>query len=176
MSLVKIRVKAGMNEVEIETPIDSLPQVIDAIPSILSSIQQHLYGEAQDMHGSRDPNLYQTSLGEDGSVRVQADTLHDMPEIRIEKGDSLSDIIVKAFRTDWGRQARRLADVKNMLEHYGLSYPKQSVAVTLLRLAQGGRLRRFKGSDGEFVYTASTELLAGVGDDGKGDHGSGSGV
>ncbi|GBC73074.1 hypothetical protein HRbin04_00470 [archaeon HR04] len=161
MSLVKIRVKAGMNEVEIESSIDSLPHVIDAIPSILSKIQQH---DANNMQGNQYDNAYPVNPtnNQDHKVDVQ-----DIPEIKIEKGDSLSDIIVKIFRTDWGRQARRLADVKNVLEHYGLSYPKQSVAVTLLRLAQSGRLRRFKGSDNEFVYTASTELLARV--DGGGD-------
>lgn len=169
MSLVKIRVKAGINEVEIESSIDSLPQVIDAIPSILSKIQQHV-----DAHSVQDRSIYPVnptnrSDGEGPTYTHQADAIQDIPEIRIEKGDSLSDIIVKVFRTEWGRQARRLADVKNVLEHYGLSYPKQSVAVTLLRLAQNGRLRRFKGSDNEFVYTASTELLAGVG---GGDAGS----
>lgn len=155
MSLVKIRVKAGMNEVEIESSIDSLPQVIDAIPSILSKIQQY---DANNMQSSQYDNAYPVNpTNNQEKVDVQ-----DIPEIKIEKGDSLSDIIVKIFKTDWGRQVRRLADVKNVLEHYGLSYPKQSVAVTLLRLAQSGRLRRFKGSDNEFVYTASTELLAGV--------------
>ena len=156
MSLVKIRVKAGMNEVEIESPIDSLPHVIDAIPSILSKIQKH---DTNNMQGNQYDNAYPVNpTNNQDKVDVQ-----DIPEIKIEKGDSLSDIIVKIFRTDWGRQARRLADVKNVLEHYGLSYPKQSVAVTLLRLAQSGRLRRFKGSDSEFLYTASTELLASVG-------------
>ncbi len=157
MSLVKIRVKAGMNEVEIESSIDSLPHVIDAIPSILSKIQQY------EVNNMQDNNAYLVNPANNPDRKV--DTPQDIPEIKIEKGDSLSDIIVKVFKTDWGKQARRLADVKNVLEHYGLSYPKQSVAVTLLRLAQSGRLRRFKGLDSEFVYTASTELLAGVSGD-----------
>ncbi|MEM0030134.1 MAG: hypothetical protein QW572_02310 [Candidatus Nitrosocaldus sp.] len=168
MSLVKIRVKAGTNEVEIESPIDSLPQVIDAIPSILSKI--HQYGEGYSMQGNQKDHddLYPANHSDAmGSVYTQQVNMLSIPEIKIEKDDSLSDIIVKVFRTEWGRQTRRLADVKNVLEHYGLSYPKQSVAVTLLRLAQNGRLRRFKGSDNEFVYTASTELLAGVGGDGS---------
>ena len=39
-------------------------------------------------------------------------------------------------------------------------YPKQTVAVTLLRMAKSGRLRRFKSNTGEYVYTASTSLLS----------------
>ncbi|HYR04747.1 MAG TPA: hypothetical protein VEO75_05095, partial [Nitrososphaerales archaeon] len=42
------------------------------------------------------------------------------------------------------------------LQSYGLNYPKQSVAVALLRLAKGSKIRRFKGEGGEFVYTVST--------------------
>jgi len=167
VSLVKIRVKAGMNEVEIESSIDSLPHVIDAIPSILSKIQQY---DANNMQGNQYNNAY--PLNPTNNLDQKVD-VPDIPEIKIEKGDSLSDIIVKVFRSDWGRQARRLADVKNVLEHYGLSYPKQSVAVTLLRLAQNGRLRRFKGSDSEFLYTASTELLADASSSGSGSSGSG---
>ncbi len=158
MSLVKIRVKTGMNEVEIESSIDSLPQVIDAIPSILSKIHSH---EEYSMQGNQDHgNL--NPVNNPDTMRSAQQSTQIIPEIRVEKDDSLSDIIVKMFKTEWGRQTRRLADVKNVLEHYGLSYPKQSVAVTLLRLAQNGRLRRFKGYDNEFVYTASTELLASV--------------
>jgi hypothetical protein len=94
-----------------------------------------------------------------------------LPDIRIDKGDSLSDIILKMFKSTWGRGARRLSDVKRALEHYGLSYPKQSVAVTLLRLAQHGKLRRFKGQDNEFVYTASTELLTEASNDSNSSRG-----
>jgi len=72
----------------------------------------------------------------------------------------LSDMIVKMFKDVWGKQSSRLADVRKVLDSYGLSYPKQSVAVTLMRLAQNGKLRRFKGADGEFVYTAATSLLS----------------
>jgi len=46
------------------------------------------------------------------------------------------------------------------LETFGLIYPKQSVAVALLRLAKEGKLRRFKQPDGEFVYTVPTSLLS----------------
>lgn len=59
----------------------------------------------------------------------------------------------------WGRGARRLGDVKNMLDSYGLSYPKQLIAVTLMRLVQSGKLRRFKGDSNEYLYTTSTQLL-----------------
>jgi hypothetical protein len=79
-----------------------------------------------------------------------------IPTVTIEKGDSLSDVISKFFSDSWGRSPKKLMEVREALQSYGLNYPKQSVAVALLRLAKGSRIRRFKGEGGEFVYTAST--------------------
>ncbi len=160
-SSIKIRVKVGVGEVEIESPVDSLDKVIDSIPSLLDRVSSALASIPSSNNiisypqPSSDANIHDT---------YNESTL---PDIRIDKGDSLSDIILKIFKTPWGRSARRLSDVKRVLEHYGLSYPKQSVAVTLLRLAQHGKLRRFKGQDNEFVYTASTELLTEASNDGN---------
>ena len=54
-----------------------------------------------------------------------------------------------------------MAEVKEVLDSYGLTYPKQSIAVTLMRLAQSGKLRRFKNEQNEYVYTSSIQLLNG---------------
>ena len=48
--------------------------------------------------------------------------------------------------------------MREALQSYGLNYPKQSVAVALLRLAKTTKLRRFKAEDGEFVYTSASTL------------------
>ncbi|MFQ5920625.1 MAG: hypothetical protein ACE5JV_01245 [Nitrososphaerales archaeon] len=143
---VKIKVKFGVNEVEIESPLESIREAVDAIPSIIKNIGSSVKGAER----------VSAELSEqaDSTERPQ-----NLPEIKIDKGDSLSDLIMKIFRDHWGKQSRRLSEVKETLDSYGLSYPKQSVAVTLMRLAQNGKLRRFKGSDGEFVYTATTSLL-----------------
>ena len=89
----------------------------------------------------------------------QQTPLMDLPELRVDKGESLPSIMTKLFGASWGRTPRRLLEVKGALESYGLAYPRQSVAVALLRLAQEGKLRRFKGGDGDFLYTSSTSLL-----------------
>ena len=46
------------------------------------------------------------------------------------------------------------------MQSYGLNYPKQSVAVALLRLAKATKLRRFKAEDGEYVYTSALNVAA----------------
>ncbi len=78
----------------------------------------------------------------------------------LEKGDSLAEVIGKFFSGPWGRERRKLSDVREALQSYGLNYPKQSVAVALLRLAKTTKLRRFKAEDGEFVYTAAAPVPA----------------
>jgi predicted house-cleaning noncanonical NTP pyrophosphatase (MazG superfamily) len=146
---VKIKVKFGVNEVEIESPLESIRDAIDVIPNIIRNI------------GNNAKNAEQVTAELNEQVNsLESRVSQNVPEIKIDKGDSLSDMIVKMFKEIWGKQSRRLADVRQVLESYGLSYPKQSVAVTLMRLAQNGRLRRFKGTDGEFVYTAATSLLS----------------
>jgi hypothetical protein len=146
---VKIKVKFGVNEVEIESPLESIRDAIDVIPNIIRNIGSNAKAAEQ----------VTTELAEQVNS-LESKTSQNVPEIRIDKGDSLSDMIVKMFKEVWGKQSRRLADVRQVLDSYGLSYPKQSVAVTLMRLAQNGKLRRFKGTDGEFVYTATTSLLS----------------
>ncbi|RMF31724.1 MAG: hypothetical protein D6752_01555 [Candidatus Nitrosothermus koennekii] len=120
----------GSNEIEVEAPIEVMDNAIEFIPKVMAKIDDK-----------------------------KMDINSNIPNITIEKSDSLSDVILKLFKDDWGRNARRLSDVKNVLESYGLMYPKQSIAVTLMRLTQNGKLRRFKGDNNEYLYTASIQLL-----------------
>ncbi|MFQ5969971.1 MAG: hypothetical protein ACE5J2_05710 [Nitrososphaerales archaeon] len=146
---IKIKVKFGVNEVEIESPFESIRDAVDVIPSIIKNL------------GSSTKSGEQTAAEINEHVNaLEAKVPLNLPEIKIDKDDSLSDMIMKMFKDTWGKQSRRLADVRQVLDSYGLSYPKQSVAVTLMRLAQNSKLRRFKGNDGEFVYTATTSLLS----------------
>ena len=145
---VKIKVKFGVNEVEIESPLDSIHDAVDTIPSIIRNL-----GTSVKASESVTAELNKQINGIETNLEV------NMPEIKIEKGDSLSNMIVKMFKDSWGKQSRRLSDVREVLDTYGLSYPKQSVAVTLMRLTQNGKLRRFKGNDGEFIYTAASILF-----------------
>jgi len=92
-----------------------------------------------------------------GDSAVQKGT-SELPDVTLEKGDSLADVIGKFFSCPWGRERRKLSDVREALQSYGLNYPKQSVAVALLRLAKTTKLRRFKAEDGEYVYTSASTL------------------
>jgi len=147
-SPAKIRVRIPSAEVEIEAPIEQLKDVIALLPELLAKLPERTSS-----------TLMQTATKEQiEQPKVQQGDQESMPTITLEKSNSLSEIIAKIFKDPWGRKPRKLNQVREVLESYGLIYPKQSVAVTLLRLAQSGKLRRFKDEGGEFVYTTSTSL------------------
>jgi hypothetical protein len=153
---VKIRVRSGESEAEIEAPLSKIREAIELIPEVLAKLPQ------ASMERRSSPANW---LGETAASRAQepaatsiqsSASASSVPAVTVEKGDSLSDVISKFFGDTWGRSPRKLMDVREALQSYGLNYPKQSVAVALLRLAKGSKIRRFKGESGEYVYTAST--------------------
>lgn len=153
---VKIKIKSGGSEVEVEAPLSEIRQAIELIPDILAKLPQSSTerkpesvappAQAPVSHASEPPSVAAQTSAPPSSV----------PTVTIEKGDSLSDVISKFFADSWGRNPRKLMEVREALQSYGLNYPKQSVAVALLRLAKSSKIRRFKGEGGEYVYTVST--------------------
>ena len=143
--MTRIKVKVGSAEAEVEADPEHLREAIDLVPELASKLPQPV----------RDAPAAQR----EGPVEVQFEQQHlgsaDFPSVSLEKGDSLADVIGKFFTSPWGREKRKLYDVREALQSYGLNYPKQSVAVALLRLAKTTRLRRFKAEDGEYVYTSA---------------------
>jgi hypothetical protein len=147
---IRIRVRSGQNEAEIEAAPDQLKDLIALIPEIASKFPSSS-PETRRIMVPNEPTSAQPPV--DVPVRSQ------LPAISVEKGDSLSDIISKFFADQWGKTPRKLSDVREAMQSYGLNYPKQSVAVALLRLAKSSKIRRFKSEGGEYVYTASTSMM-----------------
>ncbi|MGD0319165.1 MAG: hypothetical protein ABSB56_05680 [Nitrososphaerales archaeon] len=151
--MTKIRVKLGPAEAEVEADPEHLREAIDLIPEVAAKLPVAV---AQGAEGVR---VASTERAQEAAV------LHgpgQLPVIALEKGDSLADVIGKFFADPWGRDRRKLSDVREALQSFGMNYPKQSVAVALLRLAKATKIRRFKAEDGEFVYTASAVPLPAV--------------
>ncbi|MEM3637103.1 MAG: hypothetical protein QXX17_01695 [Conexivisphaerales archaeon] len=142
---MRVRVKLGDTEVEVEGSKEDVGEFLSSIPDILARLSM-----------SRESN----TASKTNEQMHQQSAQQQLPELTFGKGESLPSIILKLFSSGWGRQPRKLLEVKDSLETFGLIYPKQSVAVALLRLAKEGKLRRFKQPDGEFVYTLPTSLLS----------------
>ena len=145
--MAKIRVKLGAAEAEVEADPEHLKEAMELVPELAAKLP------SQWTDGG-EPKAQAGSSAEPASIASSS----EVPSVSIEKGDSLAEVIGKFFAAPWGREKRKLSDVRDALQTYGLNYPKQSVAVALLRLAKTTRLRRFKAEDGEFVYTSGTTL------------------
>ena len=141
--------KLGSAEVEVEAAPEQLKEAIQMVPELVSKLPS---GEAT-YKGI--PAIQQISP--DNNQQGQP-SLTSLPAISVEKTDSLADVISKFFSVPWGKKKRKLSDVREALQSYGLNYPKQSVAVALLRLAKSSKIRRFKAEDGEYVYTIPTPI------------------
>jgi hypothetical protein len=148
--VAKIRVKLGQAEAEVEAEPEHLREAIDLVPELAAKLPQH----------GREVSAEQKEPGLDiHAESPQPQLSSEFPVAALEKGDSLADVISKFFSGPWGRERRKLSDVREALQSYGLNYPKQSVAVALLRLAKTTKLRRFKAEDGEYVYTSALTFV-----------------
>ncbi len=142
--MAKVRVRLGSAEAEVEADPEHLADAIEMVPKLLAKLP---------VGGARADRVEEAQAPAPALEAVRAPV--EMPMVTLEKGDSLADVIGKFFDDRWGRERRKLSDVREALSTYGLNYPKQSVAVALLRLAKSTKIRRFKADDGEFVYTSS---------------------
>ena len=146
--MTRIRVKLGQAEAEVEADPEHVREAIDLVPELAAKLPNQRSEPAAEV---RTPGL---EMQADASPQSPS----EVPVVTLEKGDSLADVIGKFFSGPWGRERRKLSDVREALQSYGLNYPKQSVAVALLRLAKTTKLRRFKAEDGEYVYTSAMTM------------------
>lgn len=141
--MARIRVKLGAAEAEVEADLERMKDAIALVPDLVAKLPSA--GEQRQPQSVSRPHFEAT--------HSDRSALSQLPTVTLEKTDSLADVIAKFFADPWGRERRKLSDVRDALQSYGLNYPKQSVAVALLRLAKATKIRRFKAEDGEFVYT-----------------------
>ena len=153
---VKIRVRSGDSEAEIEASFSDVNEAIELIPKVLAKLPQPGTERRQAPLASEMDITAPAPRDFAPAATSASASQSSMPLVTIEKGDSLSEVISKFFADSWGRSPKKLMEVREALQSYGLNYPKQSVAVALLRLAKGSKIRRFKGETGEYVYTAAT--------------------
>lgn len=75
-----------------------------------------------------------------------------IPALPAELG--CSNAIKTLIRSEWGKQPRAIAEIKNALETNGLYFSKGTISGTLVFLTRRGDIRRFK-SAGNWVYTTA---------------------
>lgn len=63
-----------------------------------------------------------------------------------------SDAIRTLLQTEWGKEPRSMAEIKEAFESNALYFSKGTLSGTLTLMTKGGHLRRFKKA-GKWVYT-----------------------
>src|SRR2546430_12243553 len=91
---VKIRVKAGNSEAEIEAELSHIREAIELIPEVLKQLPAD--GGAR---ASREAPQAYLPPRESGEV----------PVVTLEKGDSLAQVVGKFIAGEWGTHSRTLS-------------------------------------------------------------------
>lgn len=135
---VNIRLKIGDNSLEVSGLYDDVVSIIDKLlPYLLSeksSIKMSIGKDADEDEESKQPTP---------------------PVMTIKKGAPLTEILGRLFESDWGHVPHPLREVMDVLEMYGLYYPKSTVAVTLNRLVRRGVIRRIKTKEKYYLYVST---------------------
>jgi len=139
---IYVRIRIGSNELELSGSYEEVATLVNTLMPYLV---------AKEMSK-------EVSVGE----RVE-EVVGGLPDVKIKSGEPLTQILTKFFSTDWGRKPRQLKEIINMLESYGVYYPKSSIAVSLKRLVQRGVIRRIRGKDKHYLYV-SGNIQLGEGD------------
>ncbi len=142
--VINLKLKIGGNELELSGPVSD---VIELINMLLP----HLVPQRRES--------FEVSEIETSNEDIKS-KLDEYPVLNLRKDMPLTEILTKVFDTKWGHTPRLLKDVIELLNSYGLYYPKSTVAVTLNRLAQRGIIRRIRGKDKHFLYVSAKPLTS----------------
>ena len=137
--IISLKLKLGNNELEVSGPYNS---VVDLINLLLPYLMRKSFRRKEETIAEKE---------------VETESLLP-PSISIKKGEPLTDILTKLFNTDWGHNPKPLKEIIDVLNTYGLYYPKSTIAVTLNRLSQRGVIRRIKSKEKRFLYVSAKPL------------------
>src|SRR5579883_1087926 len=101
--VVKIRVRSGESEAEVETSMSNIRQAIDLIPEILGKLPQSTSARRSTPVIVTEAAPQQFSRPGEPTEASVASGPTSIPTITIDKGDSLSEVITKFFADTWGR-------------------------------------------------------------------------
>ena len=94
-SITKIKLKISNAEVDIECDIHDLDEIISQIPKIIESLSDVSALNSIDKKFSINDNAAEN-------------TSNIPPDIMINKSDSLTDILIKLFTSNWSNSPKKL--------------------------------------------------------------------
>jgi len=133
---IYLRIRIGGNELEVSGGYDEVMELVKSLMPYLTGTR------------SSDVRVEQRQPEEEAVAG-------DLPDVKIKSGEPLTQILTKFFSTDWGKKPRQLKEIIDLLESYGVFYPKSTIAVSLKRLVQRGVIRRLRGRDKHYLYVSA---------------------
>jgi hypothetical protein len=131
-----LRVKVGVNEVEITGDPREVMRTLDELPQIVKKVTD-AFGASQPVQAAKDGG------------RMEQAGEEEYPALTLDPGVACPDAIVRLLATEWGRKRpRTLGEIIEALKVNALHYPEGTVKGRLTDLTKRGTLRRIKEERG----------------------------
>jgi len=88
-----------------------------------------------------------------GEETTDAETPSKAGYPTIPRTKKCSEAIISLLQTEWGKTPRTLSELREGMEANAIHYPSSTLSGTLNWLVKKGKLRRWKGEDGKYLYT-----------------------
>ena len=102
--LIKLRIKKGLNEIEIESTVEQLNQISDTISEIFDKIS--------DSNGTQHSILQSSFDANNNDDNALSNVSNQLPEFIVSKDESLSSILLKIFQDKWAKNPKKLGEIR----------------------------------------------------------------
>ena len=133
-----LRVRIGDQEVELGGTLEEVMAALEDLEKIIGKVSMSFRNESM--------------LGFSKEVAdIETSSKTGYPTIPQTK--KCSEAILNLLRTEWGKTPRTLSELREGMGANAINFPSSTISGTLNWLVKKGRLRRWKGETGRYLYT-----------------------
>lgn len=133
-----LRVRIGDQEVEFGGTREEVMAALEDLEEIISKVSKAFRNESRS-----------------GAMGKLMDIEHPSKSRypTIPQTKKCSEAVLNLLRTDWGKTPRKLSELREGMEANAIRFPSSTISGSLNWLVKKGRLRRWKGESGRYLYT-----------------------
>jgi len=132
-----LRIRIGDKEVELGGTREEVMTALEDLDEIINKVS--------NAFGSESSIVKELGAGEPSSKAYPT----------ISQTKKCSEAILDLLQTDWGKEPRTLAELKEGMAANAIRFPSSTLSGTLNWLVKKGKLRRWRGENGRYQYTIS---------------------
>lgn len=133
-----LRVRIGDQEVEFGGTREEVMAALEDLEEIISKVSKAFRNESRSR-----------AMGK--LMDIELPSKSGYPTIPQTK--KCSEAVLNLLRTEWGKTPRKLSELREGMEANAIRFPSSTLSGTLNWLVKKGRLRRWKGESGRYLYT-----------------------